>query len=89
MEVNEKDVALVAPCLAQAKPTQAFGQSQWRGHIWSTKAPENAAASPVLTPPHPTSRTGAIPTAMGTIPQASVQGHEPQHTHKPPELPRT
>lgn len=37
IEVSEKQVALVAPHLPQAKPTKTIGQSKQWGHIWSTR----------------------------------------------------
>lgn len=83
MAAHGKQVALVAPCLSQAKTTKLFGQCKQQGHIWSTKAPDSALASPVLTPLHPASGTRATPAAAGTLPQASAWGHEPGITsHK-------
>lgn len=85
-EVKRKEVALVVPRLAKDKPTKLLGQSKQQGHIWSTKAPESAPASPMLTPLHPASRTTATLTATGTLPQASTQGHETGITHRRQEL---
>lgn len=67
MEVTEKQVALVAPHLPQAKPIKVFGQSKRWGHIWSTKAPKSTLASPVLTPLHPNHGTGDTMEAAGTL----------------------
>lgn len=67
---------------------QDFGAKR-HGHIWSTKAPKSALASPTLTFLHPASGTEATPAAAGTLLQASTWGHEPGITYKPQELPYT
>lgn len=81
-DIKKKQFALVAPCLARAKPTKLWAKQVVGSHLEHQSTP----ASPMLTHLHPTSGSKTTLEVTGTLPQVSTWGHKSGIMHKPQEL---